>query len=115
MVWPGAPPCLSVFVVKFANVLKCPVLSGLLNAIPVITINPMYQQDLQYFPSCGRPDIPDISPKPVTFLFFASSSRSSRLAVSLVSPKAPSSVFKRDAGAPIGLNAIALIFREISG
>ena len=46
MARPGAPPCLSVSVVKFANVRKCPVLSGLPNASPVLTINPLYQQDL---------------------------------------------------------------------
>ena len=44
------------------NVRKCPVLSGLPNAIPAITINPLYQQDLQQFPSPSRPDIPDIRP-----------------------------------------------------
>ena len=63
MVRPGAPQCLSVSVVKFANVQKCPVLSGLLNAISVLTINPLYPQDLQQFPPCTRPDIPDIRPK----------------------------------------------------
>ena len=47
---------------NYPNVRKCPVLSGLLNAIPVTTINPMYQQDLQQFYSCSRPDIPDIRP-----------------------------------------------------
>ena len=46
----------------YPNVRKCPVLSGLLNAIPAITINPLYQQDLQQFPSRSRPDIPDIRP-----------------------------------------------------
>ena len=50
----------SVFSAFYPNVRKCPVLSGLLNAIPVITINPMYQHDLQQFTSCLRPDIPDI-------------------------------------------------------
>ena len=44
------------------NVWKCPVLSGLFNPIPLITINPLYQQDLQQFPSRIRPDIPDIWP-----------------------------------------------------
>ena len=44
----------------YTNVRKCPVLSGLRNAIPVITINPLYQQDLQQFPSPSRPDISQI-------------------------------------------------------
>ena len=42
------------------NVWKCPVLSGPSVATPVFTINPLYQQDLQQFPSCSRPDIEDI-------------------------------------------------------
>ena len=67
MVRPSAPPCLSVSVVKFANVRKCPVLSGLLNAIPVTIINPLFQQDLHQFPSPSRPDIPDIRPIPRPF------------------------------------------------
>ena len=58
LVGPKAPS--SVFSAFCPNVRKCPVLSGLLNAIPVITINHLSQQDLQQFPSCGRPDIPDI-------------------------------------------------------
>ena len=62
MARPGAPPCLSVSVVKFANVRFCPVLSGPFKATPAFTINPLYQQDLQQFPSCSRPDIPDIRP-----------------------------------------------------
>ena len=63
MARPSALPCLSVSVVKSPNVWKCPVLSGLLNPIPLITINPLCQQDLQPFPSRTRPDIPDIRPK----------------------------------------------------
>ena len=47
----------------YPNVRFCPVLSGLLNTIPVITLNIFYQQDLQHFPSRSRPDIPDISRK----------------------------------------------------
>ena len=70
---------------------ECPVLSGLLNAIPVITINPLYQKDLQQFSPCIRPDTPDIPPNPVTFVFFASSF--ALFAVILVASKAPSSVF----------------------
>ena len=44
------------------NVRKCPVLSGLYKAPTVLTINPLYQRDLQHFSSCGRPDMPDIRP-----------------------------------------------------
>ena len=47
----------------YLNVRKCPVLSGLPNAIPVITNNPLYEKDLQQFPLCGRPDMPDIPPR----------------------------------------------------
>ena len=52
----------SVFSAFYPNVRKCPVLSGLLNAIPATAINPLCQQDLQQFASCIRPDIPDIRP-----------------------------------------------------
>ena len=44
------------------NVRKCLVLSGPFNAPPVFNINLLYQHDLQQFPSCSRPDIPDIRP-----------------------------------------------------
>ena len=43
-----------------SRLVQCPVLSGLLNAIQVITINPIYQQDLQQFLWYIRPAIPDI-------------------------------------------------------
>ena len=55
LVGPKAPS--SVFSAFCPNVRKCPVLSGLPNAPPVSTINPLYQQDLQKFTPCSRPDI----------------------------------------------------------
>ena len=68
MARPRVPPCLSVSVVKFANVRKCPVLSDLLRAILGFIINPLYQHDLPQFPSFSRPDIPDIHREIPTFL-----------------------------------------------
>ena len=47
----------SVFSAFYPNVRKCPVLSGLSKAIPVVTINILSQQDLHQFPSCSQPDI----------------------------------------------------------
>ena len=50
-------PKVSVFSAFYPNVRKCPVLSGLSKAIPVVTINILSQQDLHQFPSCSQPDI----------------------------------------------------------
>jgi len=64
----------------YPNVRKCPVLSGLLKAIPVITINPLYQHDLQQFfiahqtghtghPQANVPQCPKMSHTPIGTIF----------------------------------------------
>ena len=47
MARPSAPPCLSVSVVKFANVRKCPVLSGPTRNAALLTLNSLYNNELR--------------------------------------------------------------------